>query len=208
MKNSEFRIQNCEGWERSTRPQVSFGVGVAGMLMRNLAVAFGAVIPFVLFSCGEPPKQKPVVVDSQKLKENIVNVNKPAVVMEQDEINAWIKSHGYLMQSTGTGLRYLITKENKKGKEVKFKGLVKINYKVKLLDGTLCYSSDEKGPRTFAVGADNVESGVHEAVKLMKEGEKAILILPSHLAFGLIGDRDKIPPKTAVVYEIEILEVN
>jgi len=160
-----------------------------------------------LISCDGKPKQKQVAVDSKKLKENIVNVNKPAVVMEQDEINAWIKAHGYVMQSTGTGLRYMITKENKKGKEIKLKSEVRINYKIKLLDGTLCYSSDDKGPRIFAVGADNIESGVHEAVQLMREGEKAILVLPSHLAFGLIGDRDKIPPKTAVVYEIEVLEV-
>lgn len=207
MKNSEFRIQNC-----SSRQSAALCV-LCGLLpsrplrFRLFAVVSGLAVTLCTMSCGEPNKQKPVVVDSKKLKENIVNVNKPAVVMEQDEINAYIKAHGYVMQSTGTGLRYLITKENKKGKEIKFKSLVKINYKVKLLDGTLCYSSDEKGARTFAVGADNVESGIHEAVQLMKEGEKAILILPSHLAFGLIGDRDKIPPKAAVVYEIEILGV-
>jgi FKBP-type peptidyl-prolyl cis-trans isomerase len=169
------------------------------------AILIGVV--FILFSCNEKPKQRAVIVDTKKLKENIVNVNKPAVVMEQDEINAWIKSHGYPMKSTGTGLRYYIYKENPKGKPVKLKSIVKIKYKVSLLDGTLCYSSDEKGPREFAVGADNVESGVHEMVQLMRQGEKSVFILPSHLAFGLKGDMRKIPPKTAVVYDIEILEV-
>jgi len=161
----------------------------------------------LLVSCTEKPKHKNIVIDSKKLKENIVNVNKPAVVMEQDEINAYIKAHGYVMKSTGTGLRYMITKENKKGKAVKFKSEVKIKFVVSLLDGTQCYSSEDKGPRIFAVGADNVEAGIHEGVQLMKEGEKAIFILPAHLAFGLVGDRNKIPPKTAVVEQIEIVEV-
>jgi FKBP-type peptidyl-prolyl cis-trans isomerase FkpA len=160
-----------------------------------------------LFACGEKPKPQPVVIDSKKLKENIVNVNKPAVVMESDEINAWVKSHGYAMKTTGTGLRYLVFKEKKKGKEIKPQSEVTVKYKVSLLDGTECYSSDKKGPRTFLVGADHVESGLHEAVQLMRQGEKAIFVLPSHLAFGLVGDRDKIPPKTAVVYEIEVVEV-
>lgn len=180
------------------------GTAVSSRLRAFAVIIFSGAI---FFSCTEKPKHKPVVVDSKKLKENIVNVNKPAVVMENDEINAWIKSHGYPMKSTGTGLRYYVFKENPKGRQVKLKDEVKLNYKVSLLDGTLCYSSDQKGPRTFLVGADNIESGLHEGVQLLREGEKAIFILPSHLAFGLIGDRDKIPPKAAVVYEIEILKV-
>ena len=162
---------------------------------------------FILASCSEPPKQKPFVVNTKKLKEDIVQINKPAIVMEQDEINAYIKGHGYNMKSSGTGLSYMIVKENPKGKKIEAKNQISVNYKVWLLDGTLCYSSDKKGSKTFIVGADNVESGVHEGVKLMREGEKALLILPSHLAFNLIGDRDKIPPKSTVVYEIEILSV-
>ena len=164
---------------------------------------------FFLFlaSCTDKPKQKPIEVDAKKLKEDIVNINKPAVVMEQDEINAYIKAHGYVMQSTGTGLRYMFIKNNNKGKKIKVRDEIKVNYKVWLLDGTLCYSSDKKGPKIFAVGADNVESGVHEGVQLMKEGEKALFILPSHLAAGLIGDRAQIPPKSAVVYQIEVIEV-
>ena len=161
----------------------------------------------ILASCSEPPKQKQIEINGSKLKEDVIKANKPAVVMEQDEINAYIKSHGYIMQSSGTGLRYLFIKQNPKGKKIEIKNEIEVNYKVWLLDGTLCYSSVKNGPKIFAVGADNVESGVHEGVKLMKEGEKALFILPAHLAFNLIGDRDKIPPKSAVVYEIEVLEV-
>ncbi|HTA60983.1 MAG TPA: FKBP-type peptidyl-prolyl cis-trans isomerase, partial [Bacteroidia bacterium] len=83
----------------------------------------------------------------------------------------------------------------------------KVNYKVSLLDGTLCYSSETKGSKEFLVGADKVESGIHEGVQLMHLHDKALFILPAHLAFGLVGDRDKIPPKVAVVYTIEVISV-
>ena len=179
----------------------------AKMVFSRFQFLFVISFPFILASCTEHPEQKQIQIDSKKLKEDIIKVNKPVVVLEQDEINAYIKAHGYPMQSTGTGLRYLFLKQNPKGKKIENKNEVKVNFKVWLLDGTLCYSSDKKGPKVFAVGADNVESGVHEGVKLMKQGEKALFILPSHLAFNLIGDRDKIPPKSAVVYEIEVLEV-
>ena len=41
----------------------------------------------------------------------------------------------------------------------------------------------------------------------MKEGDKAKLILPSHLAYGLIGDQNKIPQKATIIYDIELLEL-
>jgi FKBP-type peptidyl-prolyl cis-trans isomerase len=158
-------------------------------------------------SCTDKPKQKPVVINYTKLKEDIIQVNKPAVVMENDEINAYIKAHNYSIQTTGTGLRYLFVKENAKEKKIEVGNRIKVNYKVSLLDGTVCYTSDKKGAKEFMVGADNVESGIHEGVQLMHLYDKAIFILPAHLAFGLIGDRDKIPPKVAVVYEIEVISV-
>lgn len=158
-------------------------------------------------SCTDKPKQKPIVVNYSKLKEDIIEVNKPAVVMESDEINAYIKAHNYTMQTTGTGLRYMFIKENTKAKKVENGNRIKVNYKVSLLDGTLCYTSDTKGPKEFMVGADNVESGIHEGVQLMHLHDKAVFILPAHLAFGLVGDRDKIPPKAAVVYTVEVISV-
>lgn len=127
--------------------------------------------------------------------------------MENDEINAYIKAHNYNMQVTGTGLRYLFIKENPKEERVERGNIVKVNYKVSLLDGTVCYSSDKKGAKEFMVGSDYVEPGVHEGVQLMHLYDKAIFILPAHLAFGLIGDRDKIPPKAAVVYDVEVISI-
>ncbi len=178
------------------------------LTFRNIVFGLLYIVHCTLYiSCTDKPKQKPIVVNYNKLKEDIIQVNKPAVVMETDEINAYIKAHNYAVQTTGTGLRYLFVTENSKEKKVENGNRIKVNFKVSLLDGTLCYTSETKGPKQFTVGSDNVESGIHEGVQLMHLHDKAIFILPAHLAFGLIGDRDKIPPKSAVVYQVEVISI-
>ena len=164
----------------------------------------------MLVACGNGKEIRPphrVEIDEVKAREQLMNVQKPSLVMENDNIESYIKQHQLQMQVTGTGLRYQIIKANPKGKAIISTNIVKVKYKVSLLDGTLCYSSDKNGPKTFKVDFDNVETGIHQGIKLMHEGEKAIFILPSHLAHGLTGDDDKIPAKASVYYEVEVLSV-
>lgn len=169
-------------------------------------LGFLSLLNFI--SCGDKqhePTQKEI--NEALLKKQLQEVQKPSLVQEKDVIDSYIRQHQLQMQTTGTGLRYQITKENPKGKAIISTNIVTVNYKVYLLDGTLCYSSEKKGPKTFKVDFDNIENGIHEGIKLLHEGEKAIFILPSHLAHGLTGDNDMIPPKASVLYEIEVLSV-
>jgi FKBP-type peptidyl-prolyl cis-trans isomerase len=41
-------------------------------------------------------------------------------------------------------------------------------------------------------------------VKYLKHGDKALLLIPSHLAHGLLGDFKKIPPQMPIIYDVEI----
>ena len=54
---------------------------------------------------------------------------------------------------------------------------------------------------------DNIESGLHEAITYFKKGEKGFVVLPHYLAHGLIGNMDKIPPLSPVLYKLELLDV-
>lgn len=169
-----------------------------------------SLVTSLLFSCGpkEAEQSNEKYIDANELKKQLEEVQKPSIVMENDNIESYIKQHQLQMQTTGTGLRYAIVKENVKGRQLVTMDEITIKYKVSLLDGTLCYSSDNTGPKKIKIDMDNVESGLHQGLKLMKEGEKAIFILPSHLAHGLTGDNNLIPPKASVFYEIEVLSVS
>ncbi len=169
-------------------------------------ILYGLIIVFAL-ACNTPKEKPKFTIDETRLKKRIEEVQQPAIVMENDEINAYIKQHALNMKTTGAGLRYQFLKTNPQEELIITKNEVKINYKVSLLTGAVCYSSEKDGPKTFLVDFDQVESGLHLAIKMMRKGERAIFILPAHLAHGLIGDGKKIPPKAALVYEVEVLAV-
>ena len=42
----------------------------------------------------------------------------------------------------------------------------------------------------------------------MIPGDKARLILPAHLAYGMGGDQSKIPPASALFYDVELISVS
>lgn len=159
-------------------------------------------------SCGDGHKKttKNTNLKSKEFQDKLINANKMYVRKESDEIDQYIAHRGWKMTMTGTGLRYMITQKGNGIAAIPEKH-AKVNYKISLLDGTLCYSSDSTGAKVFLIGHDNVESGLHEGIQLLHVGDKAVFILPSHLAHGLMGDDSKIPPKSSVIYDIELLSI-
>ena len=151
-------------------------------------------------------KQENVNIDYNKIKEPLINANKQSVDMENKQIEGYIKRRGWDMKETGTGLRYMIYEQGK-GERAEIGKIAKVHYEVSLINGTTCYSTKNKEPEEFLIGMDQVESGLHEGITYLQEGDKAKLILPSHLAYGLIGDQDKIPSKATIIYDIHLIEV-
>ncbi len=139
--------------------------------------------------------------------ENYIKYNKQLVAEEQNIIKRYIDTEGLEMQQTQTGLWYNIRRGGS-GTKVQKGKVVSLKYKISLLDGTICYSSDNKGPKVFLVGQGGVESGLEEGVLLLEKGDGALFIMPPHLAHGLIGDDDKIPPRAILVYDVEVIEIN
>ncbi len=143
---------------------------------------------------------------AQEVNKDLIPSQVKYIKQETDEINQYIKTHNYRMDTTSTGIRYMIY-EHGKGEVARVGEYVQIAYSISLLDGTLCYDSEHDGPREFLVGKDDVESGVHQAVQLMHLGDKGRFIIPSFLAQGIAGDRNKIPPGAVVIYDISLLKI-
>jgi len=158
-----------------------------------------------LLSCGNKTKQHHKI-DKQEIEESLVKVNKKLVKSEDEQITDYITRYGWEMNETGTGLRYMIYKHGTGPLATKGQR-VKVNFTVSLLNGEVCYSSDTEGLKEFEIGKGGVESGLEEGILLMKKGDQAKIIIPSHLAFGLLGDTEKIPAKATLVYDIELVEL-
>jgi len=160
----------------------------------------------LLVSCGGEPRYntpKPVIKDS--ITEPLIKANHIISESERRDIDNFVKRKGWPMTETGTGLRYSVY-EPGKGPQVKSGDLVTVDFEITLLNGKLCYTSEETGSEEFVVDHDHVESGLHEAIKYLRVGDRAKIVIPSHLAFGATGDMDKIPPLSPIVYDLEVLD--
>ncbi len=133
--------------------------------------------------------------------------NRYLSTVDAERIESFAKRRNWQMKATKTGLWYMIY-EKGSGPKTKTGQFALLNYKISLLDGTLCYSSDSLGAKKFAVGHGGVESGLEEGILLMRMGDKARLIMPPHRAHGLLGDMNKIPARSIIVYDIELLKLS
>jgi FKBP-type peptidyl-prolyl cis-trans isomerase FkpA len=167
------------------------------------------IILFMVFfvSCQQEikkPQRKPLSQDS--INERLIHANINMLKTEKEEINDYIKRYNWNMQTTASGLCYMIYQHGN-GKQAKLNTKVKINYTSSLLNGINLYSSKKDGVKSFITGKAEVVNGLEEGILLLKVGDKAKFILPSHLAFGLVGDQNKIPRKAALVYDVELIDV-
>lgn len=135
-----------------------------------------------------------------------MRINKYLVKKDADAIKGYIRRHGWNMQESQTGLWYEIIKKGNGPQALAGKS-VTLSYNVWLLDGTHCYSSDTDGNKTFVIGKGGVETGLEQGILLLQEGDKARFIMPPHLAYGLIGDENKIPARSTIIYEIQVLKI-
>lgn len=109
--------------------------------------------------------------------------------------------------TTESGLQYEVLSSGEEGAvSPDANDKVKVHYHGTLIDGTVFDSSVERGePIEFAVSG--VIKGWTEALQLMKKGDKWKLFIPSDLAYGARGAGPKIGPNTALIFEVELLDV-
>ena len=103
---------------------------------------------------------------------------------------------------TKSGLAYKMLKKGK-GKKFTEDDVVNTIYVGKHLDGTVFDSSEgEPMPLTIKLEIE----GVYEMLQLMKPGGKAIVVIPSNLAYGIRPINDAIGPNETLIFEIETVD--
>lgn len=148
--------------------------------------------------------------------ENIYNQNELEVMKAEDRAKSMMKDSveaaSYLanltnVQSTASGLKYVITKPSN-GSKPKAGQEVSMLYRGLLLNGTkFDENQDEANPFKFTVGMRQVIPGWDEGVMLLHEGEEAKFIIPSRLAYGEQGG-GPIPPNSTLIFDVKLLKVS
>ena len=131
-------------------------------------------------------------------KMNATNIEKGASFLEENK-----KKDNVI--TLPSGLQYEVLTEGT-GKKAQATDQVKCHYEGTLIDGTLFDSSIKRGePAVF--GVNQVIPGWVEALQLMPEGSKWRLYIPSDLAYGARGAGEMIPPHSALIFDIELIQV-
>ncbi len=138
------------------------------------------------------------------IKKQFMAANQQLLQKENDEMDSYARNHKLNFVNTASGVRYFVYKPSAKGDSIRTGMEVTLDFVVSLLDGTECYSSARDGQKTFLVGQEEAESGIHKGLQYLKRGDKAILLIPSPLAHGLLGDFKKIPPQMPIVYDLQV----
>ena len=138
-------------------------------------------------------------------QEQMIALNKDIVTDEATDIRLLIQRYGWNMQKTESGLYYEITAP-RQGNLLQKGDQVQLKYRITLLNGNTVYQSSEDGLMEVVVEKSDAPVGLHQLLRQMKRGEKAHAIIPAHLAYGQVGDGNKIPGFVSLVYYVEVME--
>lgn len=152
----------------------------------------------------------PVDVVHRALRE--VHERADAVRREQQQAMA-VEGQKYLeenskrdgVSTTESGLQFSVISQGD-GAIPSRQDRVRVHYTGKLIDGSVFDSSVQRGePAEFPVSG--VIPGWIEALTLMPVGSKWELAIPQNLAYGERGAGASIPPFSALIFEVELLEI-
>ena len=135
----------------------------------------------------------------------MTELNRYFVQKDKERIQNYIERKSLVMTESPTGLWYNIEKEGS-GNFLTDNDKLLMEYECSLLDGTHCYSSKDLGPREIIIGRSQLEPGLNEGLRMLKRGGAGTFIIPPFLAYGLVGDGKKIPPRSTIIYNVSILE--
>jgi len=195
--------------------QASYGVGLnigrqlgqEGVEMNSDAVAAG--IKDALANAEQRVDDDTIKAAFEKIREEQTRkqqaLNDVAAQAGQDFLAENAKKDGVTV--TESGLQYeVMTAVEGDAALPTADDVVRVHYHGMLIDGSVFDSSVERGePAQFPLGG--VIPGWTEGLQLMKVGEKFKFTIPAELAYGARSPSPKIPANSALVFEVELLEV-
>jgi len=107
---------------------------------------------------------------------------------------------------TGSGLKYLII-ERGQGAPVVLGKEVAFHWTGYLTDGSCFGTSKGSDPFFYEPGKGQVIKGAEEALRLMRVGDRHLLILPPELAYGARGAGEVIPPNATLIFDYTVVSV-
>jgi FKBP-type peptidyl-prolyl cis-trans isomerase len=152
-----------------------------------------------------------ITMDSIKTKAQVEaeakRINEEMKMKAEQALNTYIAANDLNIGMDESGIYFMETKKGT-GKAPQDGDFIETDLVATALTGGKFIDTYEEGkPYDLQVGTGQLGVGFEHAIKKMRAGGKATVIVPSDLAFGESGVQGFIPPYSPVVYEIYIRKV-
>ncbi len=172
-----------------------------------------------LISCSSPKARKPIsrTSDTTFIEESIKR-NKALIKLEETLFKKIIANdsvHTYITSPNGFWY-YYNHKIEVKAKQPKVGDEVIFNYEIRDVKNNTIYTKEELGSRNqekkedriLKIDGEEFITGLHEGLKLMKQGERVTFLFPSNKVFGATGFQDRITPNQSLIIEVSLKKIN
>jgi len=164
------------------------------------------LLALFIFSCRQQPQLPSNRPQADEEQENLIVLNKAIVNNENKTIEQYIAKNKLSLKKDSLGF-WCSANVIGNSSQHKSKQAVTYQYSIQLLDGRPCYSNlNSTKTTTILLGKGESFSGLDLALRKMKVGEQADFIFPSILAYGVSGDRHRIPPYSSLVCTVKLLQ--
>lgn len=137
-------------------------------------------------------------------KNNYVDPDQTAIQQNETDIKNYVTQNNLKATRTASGLYYVITTPNANGKKAAIGDELEFSYKLLTLGNVKVDSSKKDTAVYLPFGVGAMLTGLEEGFSLMREGERATLLMPAYLAFGNRA-QTSIPANSAVRFDVQLL---
>lgn len=159
-------------------------------------------LPVIILSCTQQPVHPPVgSVLSQKDLQVSKDRSRSLYELERKQITDWIAQQNKKYYVNGLG--YWSDKDL--SQNLKRKDGERLSYQYEIYDFDRVKIYDEpKTAKDVYLGKFEDLKAVDDALRYLKPGEEATLLVPSLLAYGTYGDNDKIPNDMPLIIKLTV----
>jgi FKBP-type peptidyl-prolyl cis-trans isomerase len=208
-----FVLSSCgnigSGKLSSEEDSLAYSVGIdLGQYIKNMDSTLNIDVVAAAIKDVIDGKQKMSQDTAYAFLREYFTVRKPAKQKKaSEEFLAGVEKDTEGIQKTESGLLYVVENPGNEVKATKDVDQVRVMYKGTLPDGQVFDSSYDRGD-TAQFALNQVIKGWSEGMKLVGEGGKIKLWIPSDLAYGEQGaGNGQIGPNQAIQFEVELVSV-
>lgn len=161
-----------------------------------------------LVACKNKVVQYPVTYDDDREKFMQFSQDRNKQILNEDNelIQNYIDSLDLDYKKTSYG--FWISNSGETTESMAKSGdVVKYDYSVSNFENKVVYTEAENGTQTILMGRTDIPRGMQIALQMIEKGDSATVLLPSFLAYGGYGDRNKIMGNEPLIFKIKMHEI-